>query len=472
MYPAVFSGGAMSTCDFFDTIAAVSTPFGKGGVAVIRLSGGAVADIVLRLFRPRSGRAMRDYPPRQAVWGDILSPEEPGRVLDDGLCTMFPAPHSFTGEDVAEISCHGGILVTRSVLDACLRAGARQAMPGEFTRRAFLNGRLSLDEAEALGNLLEADSDEQLRLSRSGMSGQLARETEKIYGDLCPVLANLEAGMDFPEEDLTELTTEEISAAVDGAERQVHRLLATYRTGHAIAEGIPTVICGAPNAGKSSLYNRLVGHDAAIVTAVAGTTRDVLTETVPLGRVTLRLSDTAGLRESSDEVEKIGVSRARAALEAAELVLWIADPSAQGGADAEGEAGIAAAEAAGKPIIRIYTHSDLLPRPLPVGDGRLYISSVTGEGLDALREKVEQLFIDGALQTGRDAVVFSARQAAALSDCAEALHRASANLAAGLTVDICAEDVREAMDALGSVSGRNVREDVISEIFSRFCVGK
>ena len=465
----------MSTYAVCDPVAAGATPFGKGGVAVLRLSGTDAAAVAARLFRPRSGRALTDYPARVAVWGDILSPDEPGRVLDDGLCTLFPAPHSFTGEDVAEISCHGGVLVTRSVLDACLRAGARQALPGEFTRRAFLNGRLSLDEAEALGNLLEAGSDEQLRLSRAGMSGHLARETEAIYGALCPVLANLEAGIDFPEEDLTELTPAELAAAVAEAEGRVCRLLATYRTGHAIAEGIPTAICGAPNAGKSSLYNRLVGRDAAIVTAVAGTTRDVLSETVPLGRVTLRLSDTAGLRESADEVERIGVSRALAALEAAELVLWIADPTAPAEADADADGAaeaVAAAEASGKAVIRIRTRADLLPHPLPTGDGWLYISTVTGEGMDALREGVERLFIDGALRTGEDAVVFSARQAAALSDCADALRRVAGSLAAGLTADICAEDVRVALDALGDVCGRNVREDVISEIFSRFCVGK
>ena len=465
----------MSTYAFFDTVAAVATPFGKGGVAVIRLSGTDAAAVAARLFRPRSGRALADYPARVAVWGDILSPDEPGRVLDDGLCTLFHAPHSFTGEDVAEISCHGGVLVTRSVLDACLRAGGGLFLPGFFTRGAFLNGRLSLDEAEALGNLLEAGSDEQLRLSRAGMSGHLARETEAIYGALCPVLANLEAGIDFPEEDLTELTPAELAAAVAEAEGRVCRLLATYRTGHAIAEGIPTAICGAPNAGKSSLYNRLVGRDAAIVTAVAGTTRDVLSETVPLGRVTLRLSDTAGLRESADEVERIGVSRALAALEAAELVLWIADPTAPAEADADADGAaetVAAAEASGKAVIRIRTRADLLPHPLPTGDGWLYISTVTGEGMDALREEVERLFIDGALRTGEDAVVFSARQAAALSDCADALRRVAGSLAAGLTADICAEDVRVALDALGDVCGRNVREDVISEIFSRFCVGK
>lgn len=460
----------MSTYSPFDTIAAVATPFGKGGVAVIRLSGSEAVSVTSRIFRPRSGKAITDYPARQAVWGDILFPDGSDRVLDDGLCIRFPAPHSYTGDDTVEISCHGGILVTRSVLDACLSAGARLALPGEYTRRAFLNGRMSLDEAEALGNLLDAGNDEQLRLSRAGMSGHLTKQTQDIYNELCPVLANLEAGMDFPEEDLTELTATEVAAAVTTAAERVSRLLATYRTGHAISEGIPTVICGAPNAGKSSLYNRLVGRDAAIVTSVAGTTRDVLSETVALGRVTLRLSDTAGLRDSLDEVERIGVSRARAALDEAELVLWLEDPTSPEAAVAQQV--LSDAETNGKEVIRIRTRADRLPHPLPAGDGWLYISPVTGEGLENLRQAVEQRFIDGSLHTGEQAVVFSARQAAALRDCLDSLHRAADHLAAGLTDDICAEDVREALAALGDVCGRNPREEVIAEIFSRFCVGK
>lgn len=453
----------MSTFHYFDTIAAVSTPYGKGGVAVIRLSGEETAAITARLFRPRSGKPLSTYPARQAVWGDILS--EDGQVLDDGLCTLFPAPHSFTGESVAEISCHGGILITMRVLEACLQAGARQALPGEFTRRAFLHGKLSLDEAEALGNLLDAGNEEQLRLSRAGMTGLLSRRTEAIYTALCPVLANMEAGMDFPEEDLSELTPAEITAAVTEALTASERLLATYRTGHAIAEGIPTVICGAPNAGKSSLYNRLVGRDAAIVTDIAGTTRDVLSETVTLGRVTLRLSDTAGLRESADPVERIGVERARAALEAAELVLYLIDPTCP----EPTEPPLLPTETAGKTVLRIYTKADLCPPPEDEG---LSVSAVSGQGLDQLTAAIESTYIDGSLRTGEEAVIFSARQAAALSACAEALRRSLGNLALSLPADVCAEDIREAMDALGEVCGRVPREDVITEIFARFCVGK
>lgn len=460
----------MSTFGYFDTIAAVATPYGKGGVAVIRLSGEEADAIATRLFRPRSGKPLSDYPPRQAVWGDILAPD--GQVLDDGLCTRFPAPHSFTGETVWELSCHGGILITARVLDACLEAGARQALPGEFTRRAFLHGKLSLDEAEALGDLLDAGNAEQLRLSRAGMTGLLSRRTEEIYEALCPVLANLEAGMDFPEEDLAEMTYAELGEAVAMARRCIQSLLATYRTGHAIAEGIPTVICGAPNAGKSSLYNRLVGRDAAIVTAIAGTTRDILSETVTLGRVTLRLSDTAGLRESRDEVERIGVERARIALDEAELVLYLVDPTqpeTAGTSTADTTDIPTAARAAGKAVLCIHTKADLCPVS---AEGWLSVSAVTGQGMDQLTAAVEELYIDGDLHTEEDAVVFRARQATALSDCAEALRRASEGLSLSLPADICAEDIRAAMDALGEVCGRVPREDIITEIFSRFCVGK
>lgn len=459
----------------FDTIAAVSTPFGKGGVAVIRVSGADALTVAARVFRPMSGKPITEYPTRTAVWGNIVVPEgagdslgREGEVLDDGICTVFRAPASYTGEDTVELSCHGGILVTRNVLTACFAAGARQALPGEYTRRAFLNGRLDLEKAEALGNLLDAGSDAQLRLSRAGMNGYLTAEAEAVYTDLCAVMSNMEAGIDFPEEDLSELPRDEILAAVGNSLAAVRRLLGTYRTGRAIAEGVPTVICGRPNVGKSAFFNRLVGRDAAIVTDVAGTTRDVLTERVTVGKVTLRLCDTAGLRDTDDmdTVERIGVARAREAMEQAELILYLTDNPA---------AGDMPAEADGKVIIRVLTKSDLRSDLRPgeaVPDGYIAVSSLTGDGFDALTDAVERAFIDGSLRVGEEAVVFSARQASELTQCAAALSRAAENLSVGLTYDICADDVREAMSSLGSLCGRTAREDVINEIFSRFCVGK
>ena len=453
----------------FDTVAAVSTPFGKGGVAVIRLSGDEAVAIVERVFFPADGRPLSTHSSRTAVYGLIRDPED-GRVLDDALCTLFRAPHSFTGEDTAELSCHGGVLVTRNVLEACLRAGARQALAGEFTRRAFLNGKLELERAEALGNLLDAGNDEQVRLARAGMNGLLTASAEAVYNDLMAVLSNMEAGMDFPEEDLTEMPFHELRAIVDRAEASITGLVNTYRTGHAIAEGIPTVICGRPNVGKSAFYNRLVGREAAIVTAIAGTTRDVLTDTVTVGKVTLRLSDTAGLRESDDPVEAIGVERAKRAMEEAELVLVLTDTPK----DAETEALIRDLTAEGKTFIRVFTKRDLHGEISLPDDGvpTVTVSSVTGQGFEALTAAVEAAFIDGELRMGEEAVVFSARQAAALREAAACLRVASANLDAGLPYDICADDIRAAMAELGSLCGRETREDVVTEIFSRFCVGK
>lgn len=461
----------------FDTVAAISTPYGKGGVAVIRLSGEAALTVAERVFFPIGGKSLSVYPPRTAVYGLVRDPED-GRVLDDALCTFFRAPHSFTGEDTAEIACHGGVLVTRNVLEACLRAGAGQASAGEFTRRAFLNGKLDLERAEALGNLLDAGNDEQVKLARAGMNGLLTDSAEAIYTELCAVLANMEAGMDFPEEDLTEMSREAIRAAILQAEETVRSLVSTYRTGHAIAEGVPTVICGRPNVGKSAFYNRLVGHDAAIVTEIAGTTRDVLTDTVTLGRVTLRLSDTAGLRESDDPVERIGVERARRAVEQAELLLVLTETPTEAdadGGDPETEELVAGLVAQGKSVIRIYTKSDLHAPVAVPADSRIptvCLSSVTGEGFDRLTAAVETAFIDGELRMGEEAVVFSARQVAALRKTAAYLHTAVGNLDADLPYDICADDIRAAMAELGALCGREIGEDVLTEIFSRFCVGK
>lgn len=507
------------TYDIHDTIAAISTPLGKGGVAVIRISGPEAVAVAERVFRPRFKSSLTQYAPRTAIWGDVVVPEAtalpevlgtPGEVLDDVLCTVFRAPASYTGEDTVELSCHGGVLITRHVLTACLCAGARQAFPGEFTRRAYLSGRLGLETAEALGNLLDAGNDAQLRLSRAGMQGLLTDRVEEVYRTLCAVLSNMEAGMDFPEEDLAEMTREELSAALASCAMQVRTMAATYRTGRAIAEGVPTVICGRPNVGKSAFYNRLVGREAAIVTDIAGTTRDILTETVSLGQVTLRLCDTAGLRETQDPVERMGVERARKALESADLLFALFDPTCP--CEAEDLAWIQQLStlAKEKTVLWILTKADLRPAegqdespygrsyghpngypdgvthvttttdapvgrtsfPFPPGVVPLSVSSRTGDGFDQLTSAVETCFIDHELQIGSDAVVFSARQAASLAACSQALAQAMDALGAGLPYDLCAEEVRACLSPLAELSGREPREDVISDIFSRFCVGK
>ena len=458
----------------FETIAAVSTPRGKGGIAVIRVSGDGAADIAARVF----SADLTAKPPRTAVYGQIFAPLPDGgrEVVDDGVAVLWRGPRSYTGEDVLEISCHGGVLVTQAVLEAVLTAGARMAEAGGFTRRAFLNGRLGLGQAEAVGALLEAKTRGQLALSRGGMGGRLGARCAELGEMLRAAAVSCMAAIDFPDEDLREMSREEMTGAVSEAARGLRALAATWRTGRAVAEGIPTVLCGRANVGKSTLYNRLVGRDAAIVTAIAGTTRDVLTETVEFGGVTLRLTDTAGLRDTEDPVEAIGVGRARAALAEAELVLAVFDGASPSGED--DRAMLDELSTLESEVLILANQSDrgLLPETEAVlretGKPVFCISAETGEGMEALAGAVGACFLDGGLNLREDAIVTGARQYAALMRAAEAAEAAETALREGLPEDLCCVDLELAIGALDEVDGRSVSEDIVGEIFSRFCVGK
>ena len=459
-----------------DTIAAVSTPPGKGGVAMIRISGCDAAAVADRVFRPRTGDGqakLSSLPPRRAVWGDILSVEPDGStaVIDDGVAIYYRAPHSYTGEDTVELCCHGGVLMTQTVLESVLCAGARMAGPGEFTRRAFVSGRMGLSEAEALASLLDAQTYGQLKLSRAGMGGRLGREVDDLYVTLRTLVSDIYARVDFPDEDLSGLTRGQLREGIAGVGERCRALLATYRTGHAVGEGIRTVLCGAVNSGKSSLYNALLGREAAIVTDVAGTTRDVLEDTVSVGGVTLRLCDTAGLREASDEVERIGIDRARERIASAELVVALFDGSREGSAeDAELSRLL---EGIISPAIKLVTKSDL-PRAAGafVPEEAICISARTGAGLDELAARVRELFIDGSLNMSEDAIVANARQYAALRGAEESVGASLAALDSGLPEDVACSDLESAMSALAEIDGRAVTVDIVNDIFARFCVGK
>ena len=372
----------------FDTIAAVSTPRGKGGIAVLRVSGADAREILNKIFRPFWGSG--EYRPRYATYGEILAAD--GSVMDEGLVTYFPAPNSFTGEDVVEISCHGGALLTEQVLTRVLEVGARPAEAGEFTRRAVMNGKMKLSSAEALGALLEAKTTGQLHLARGGMAGKLSATLERAFSRLSLLLADVYAKIDFPDEDLNSMSREELTAQLVALRGELSALLATYRAGHAVAEGIATVICGPVNAGKSTLYNALVGREAAIVTDVAGTTRDILCETVGLGQVTLRLFDTAGLRETEDTVEGIGVRRARAAMEEAELILCVLNASAP--ADGEVQALLAERKRKTTPVVVVLNQcdkGDAFPVTLLEGfENVVRVSAATGE-IGELRTLIEEI---------------------------------------------------------------------------------
>ena len=464
-----------------DTIAAVSTPHGKGGVALLRVSGEDAIAVASRVFCPANGKPLSDAPARMALYGKILSPEEDGEWLpvDDGMATVFRAPASFTGEDTVEICCHGGILMTQTVLSALLAAGARPAGAGEFTRRAFLNGKMGLGAAEALGSLLEAENRAQLTLAHSGLQGRLEKKTQEIYVRLRSVMSAVLANIDFPDEDLADMGREEMIVHVDACEQELRRLAATYRTGHAVAEGIPTAICGQTNVGKSSLYNCLVGREAAIVTEIAGTTRDVLSESVTVGRVTLRLSDTAGLREADDRVEQIGIERARRAMEQSELILAVFDASRPIESDEQALLEqLAAFSARGTVIVPILNKCDVqacasTASTVEASLGScVRMSAATAWGLDALTARVEQAFVDGSLDMRNDAVVANARQHASVLQALEAVGHAKEGLESGLPLDLCCVDLECAMSRLSMMDGREVDEDIVSEIFSHFCVGK
>ncbi len=456
-----------------DTIAAVSTPRGKGGIAVIRISGEDAIAVASRAFLPKSGKPLSALESNRSTYGTIVAGGS--EEIDDGMAVIFRAPHSFTGEDTVEISCHGGLLVTAEVLAAILAAGARAAEAGEFTRRAFLAGKLGLSEAEALGSLLDADTHGRLRLARSGLAGKLHAAVRAQYDRLCLVMSRLYAAIDYPDEEIDEPSRLQLTETLRGCRADILKLIDTYKSGRAILEGIPTVLCGKPNVGKSSLYNRLVGHDAAIVTSVAGTTRDILEATVPLGDLTLRLCDTAGLHDAGEDVvENIGMERAKEKLREAELILAVFDGSAP--LDEADEALLAAPNEAGYRVALI-NKSD---KPLLVDRARLgrhfscvlEVSAETGEGLDALAQWIEGTYGTEGMTLGVDPVVANARQHAALLGAADALATAIAALAEGYSEDMIAEGVERAMQGLAEVDGRQVSEDIVSGIFSHFCVGK
>ena len=460
----------------FDTIAAVSTPRGKGGIAVIRISGDEAIAIADKVFKPKGSKKLSEIESNREVWGDIYG--EDGVSIDDGMGVCFRAPRSFTGEDTVEISCHGGILVTGAVLEAVLSAGARPAEAGEFTRRAFVSGRMSLTQAEALGSLLEAKTHRQMLLSRAGVKGALSEKIDLLYGKIGDVLSSIYAKIDFPEEDLAEMSREEMENSLRDIYAEAKKLGDTYKTGRAVSEGIRTVICGKTNAGKSSLYNLIVGREAAIVTDIEGTTRDILEETAAFGGVTLRLCDTAGLRDTEDKVESIGVDRARNEIKEAELILAVFDGTRM--PDEEDESLLTELSGYAGVVVPVINKSDAMTENKALSemlsrlgfDNAVRMSAKSGEGKEELASTVDKLFTDGSLDLRYDAIVADARQYSAIMRACEKLEAVLAAMDGGYALDLCCIDAECAMSELGEINGKNVREDIVATIFSRFCVGK
>ncbi len=465
---------------FGSTIAAVSTPRGKGGVAVIRISGDEAISVCENFVAPKSKKKLGDIRHASVFLADIK--DEDGDLLDEALVSVFHAPHSYTGENTVEISCHGGILLTESILMRALSCGAVQAGPGEFTRRAFSAGKLSLSQAEAVIGMIDAQTKASLSLSRMNLGGAVRRKTDTIYENLRNIVSSVYAVIDFPDEDLSSLSENEVRTGIENAISALEKLRRSYKTGHAVCEGVRTVIFGKPNTGKSTILNLLAEKERAIVTDVAGTTRDVISETVAAGNVTLRLSDTAGVHGTDDLVESIGVQRSLEALEEAELILAVFDLSH--GLDAEDEEILSHVEkraSVGIPVIAICNKSDLFESEkvqsdiqkieAMLGSKPILLSAKNENSREPLVSLIENIFESNDVSAADNAVITNARQFAAVN---EALSHAQSAL---FSLDYLGEDtacaeLELAMGKLGELDGRQVTIDIVDSIFHRFCVGK
>ena len=450
-----------------DTIAAIATPMTPCAIGILRLSGPGAVGAADAVFTPFRGGPMSGRPERTLVYGALHDRE--GAVIDWCLCTVSRAPRSYTGEDTAELQCHGSPAALALGLEALFAAGARQALPGEFTRRAFLNGKLDLTRTEAVAGLIHAETPAAVYQAAGQLGGALARAVDGVYGELAGLCAHFHAVLDYPDEDIDPFEAEELSSALGRAAQGLDALAATYRRGRLLNEGVPCAIVGRPNAGKSTLFNALLGRERAIVTDIPGTTRDTVEERCVLGGVLLRLIDTAGLRETGDAVEKLGVERSRAAMETAGLIFVVIDGTEP--ATGEDEALVAQALSLA-PTVVLRSKADLPGgEGAPVGGAEtMTVSAVTGEGLKELGEKISALFSAPAEEAGE--MLTNARQAEAAGRALQSVERAGEALSAGVTPDALLTDVEQAMEALGELTGRHIREDVTDRIFERFCVGK
>lgn len=448
-----------------DTIAAIATAHGVGAIAVIRISGEDAIEICDKIFVSPKNKKLADAKTHTIHFGKLVSC---GKTVDEVLVSVFRAPFSYTGENSVEISCHGGILVSKKVLEAVISAGCRLAEAGEFTKRAFLNGKLDLSQAEGVIDVINAESTPALSLSVNQLGGAISKEITKIRENLLSVITQINAAIDYPEEDVEELTNAQICEKLSSALAKIKALADSADNGRFLRDGIDTAIVGKPNVGKSSLLNVLLGEDRAIVTDIAGTTRDVISEKLVLGNVVLNIYDTAGIRDTEDKIESFGIDKSKECIEKSELILFVVDAS--GGITADDEEIFKLCK--DKKVLVIANKTDLNKENIDFDAPVIYISAKERDGIDKISQKIEEMFEIGKIKASNNDVVVSLRHKAALCDAFGSIETAFYAIKNNTPIDMASIDIVNAISSLGEISGQTVSEEIIQNIFASFCVGK
>ncbi|TZE80759.1 tRNA uridine-5-carboxymethylaminomethyl(34) synthesis GTPase MnmE [Calorimonas adulescens] len=454
-----------------DTIAAISTPPGEGGIGIVRLSGDMSIDIASRIFKSNTGKRLDKVKSHCMVYGHIVDPDT-NLEIDEVLVSVMKAPHTYTREDIVEINCHGGFTPLKKILELCLRFGARPAGPGEFTKRAFINGRIDLAQAEAVMDIIRSNSDDALKTSVAQLEGKISREISDIRSNIVDLIAHIDAYVDFPEEDVEELS--DLKPDIERSIDKIEKLITSASTGKILREGLKTVIIGKPNVGKSSLLNALLKEERAIVTEIPGTTRDIIEEYINIKGVPVKLIDTAGIRDTNDIVERIGVEKTKKFLEQADLVILMFDSSL----NLTDEDMLIIELVKDKKVVALLNKSDLpsvlkideIERSLP-GAKVIRTSLLDGMGLDELTDYVYGLFYNGDIRID-DPIITNTRHLACLKKAVDSLRSAVATFDDGKPVDLITVDLMAAVEALGEITGETAGEEIIDRIFQNFCVGK
>ena len=450
------------------TIAAIATPHGTGGISVIRVSGSECISICDKIFKAKSGKSLAYAKTHTIHYGNIVVE---GKIVDEVLVSVMRAPNTFTREDTVEINCHGGLVVTEKVLLAVISAGACLAAPGEFTKRAFLNGRIDLSQAEAVIDIINSPSSLALSVAANQLGGSLSEDINNLRDSILEILAQINVTIDYPEEDIDDIEKEELISKLKNAKEKMSALLETSHRGKLIKDGINTVICGKPNVGKSSILNLLARDARAIVTDIAGTTRDVIEERITIGNAVLNVFDTAGIRSTSDTIESLGIDKSKECIKNAELVLFVAD-SAAGISDEDKEIFDSLDK---KNVIVILNKSDIADINVnKMFDGYTVIklSAKTGKGLNDLSSAIEKMFKLGQISAGDNNAITNLRHKEALGFALNSLSSAISSLEECIPYDIVSIDLTDSASRLGEITGKTVSDEIVDKIFARFCLGK